>query len=119
MSEPFGVPRPDWTPVPRDGCLNVESKVLLALEGLVVAMLKFDAEGTIDEHDAPHDIDVVCLEGEGFVSVEDRVHEFHAGQSIRWPARLLHRIWTGDRSMVTLMVEHPRRGRGRAHGDRT
>jgi quercetin dioxygenase-like cupin family protein len=68
-------------------------------------MLKLDAEATIDEHAAPHPIDVVCLEGEGFIAVEDQVHTFRAGQAMRWPPHRLHRLWTGDHSMVTLMLE--------------
>ena len=76
-------------------------------EGLAVAMLKFDAEGTIDEHAAPYDIDVICLEGEGFISIEDRVWAFRRGLTLTWPAGRVHRLWTAERSLVTLMVERP------------
>jgi quercetin dioxygenase-like cupin family protein len=87
--------------------MNVEGKVLLAREGLVLAMLKFDAEATIDEHAAAHDIDVVCLDGEGYISIEDRVWAFRRGLTLTWPAGRVHRLWTGDQAMVTLMVERP------------
>jgi quercetin dioxygenase-like cupin family protein len=62
-------------------------------------------EATIDEHAASHEIDVICLEGEGFVSIEDRVNSFAAGQWLTWPAGRVHRLWTADRGMITLMVE--------------
>ena len=48
---------------------------------------------------------MICLEGEGFVSVEDRVYTLARGQWLSWPARRLHRAWTGERGMITLMVE--------------
>jgi len=107
MQEPSAGPRPDWSPVPRPGCVNVEGKVLLAREGLVLAMLKFEAGGTIDEHAAPHEIDVVCLDGEGYISIEDRVWAFRTGLTLTWPPGRVHRLWTADRAMVTLMVERP------------
>ncbi len=94
-----------WRPLPRPGCVNVESRVLLVREGVGLAMLRFEPAGTIDEHAAGHDVDVVCLEGEGYISVEDRVNSFAAGQWMTWPAGRLHRLWTADHGMVTLMVE--------------
>jgi quercetin dioxygenase-like cupin family protein len=103
--EPQPMPRPDWSPVPRPGCVNVDSRVLLVRDGLVLAMLRFAPEATIDEHAAAHEVDVICLEGEGFISIEDRVNSFAAGQWLTWPADRVHRLWTADRSMITLMVE--------------
>jgi quercetin dioxygenase-like cupin family protein len=103
--EPQPVPRPDWSPLPHDGCVNVDGRVLLVRDGLGLAMLRFAPGGTIHEHAAPHDIDVVCLEGEGFISVEDRVNAFVAGHWMTWPAGRVHRLWTAERGMITLMVE--------------
>ena len=99
------MPRPDWQPVGRPGCVNVEGRLLLARDDLVLAMLRFEPEATLDEHAADHEIDVVCLEGEGFVSVEDRVYTLAAGQWLGWPAGRLHRAWTGERGMIALVVE--------------
>ena len=99
------MPRPDWAPVPRPGCVNVDGKVLLVREGLALAMLRFEPEATIDEHSAPYEVDVICLEGEGFISVEDRVNSFAAGQWMTWPADRVHRLWTADHGMITMMVE--------------
>ena len=103
--EPQQMPRPDWAPLPRPGCVNVDGKVLLVREGLALAMLRFEPEATIDEHSAPYEVDVICLEGEGFISVEDRVNSFAAGQWMTWPADRVHRLWTGDHGMITMMVE--------------
>jgi quercetin dioxygenase-like cupin family protein len=71
------------------------------------ARLRFAPGGTIHEHSADFDADVVCLEGEGFTSVDGVAFPFRAGQTIRWPRGLNHRLWTEGTTMTTLMVEHP------------
>ena len=48
---------------------------------------------------------MVCLESDGFISVQDRVYAFAAGHSLTWPAGKLHRLWTAERGMITLTVE--------------
>ena len=99
------VPRPEWSPLPDEGCRNVDGKVLIAEKDLVVAMLNFGRDGTIHEHPTGHDIDVVCLEGRGKMSVEGEEMEIAAGQRARWPANKSHRLWTEDGEMLTLMIE--------------
>lgn len=101
--------RPDWTPLTFEGCIRVEAKGLMKLDGYMsVAMLRFQPHGTIHEHDAGIDIDVLCLEGEGMTSVGGESAPIHAGQRVRWVAGLPHRLWTLDSPMVTLMIEHGR-----------
>lgn len=100
------VPRPDWAPLPYEGCQRVEGKVLLRLDHLSLALLRFQPGGTIHEHPAPFDIDVICLEGQGFTSVGGAAAALHAGEQVRWPAGIPHRLWTDDSSMLALMVEH-------------
>lgn len=106
MLEILPVKRPDWTPLPFEGCVNVSSKSLLTLDHLGIAMLKFAPHGTIHEHDAPMEIDVICLEGAGFTSVDGEWAAIKAGERVRWPARKRHKLWTEESEMVTLMVEH-------------
>jgi quercetin dioxygenase-like cupin family protein len=88
------------------GCTEVEAKVLLSQPELLLAMLRFQPHGTIHEHAADFEVDVVCLEGEGYTSVDDEVATLKAGQIVRWPAVKQHRLWTSDSQMQTLMVEH-------------
>lgn len=100
------MPRPEWSPLPHEGCRGVEGKVLVREAGLVVALLRFAPDGTIHEHAAPFPIDVVCLDGEGHVSVGDQSGPIRGGQRTRWPAHARHRAWTGrDQRMVVLMLE--------------
>lgn len=59
------VPRPEWSPLPYEGCRNVQGKVLVDGEELLLALLRFEPDGTIHEHPGATDTVVVCLEGSG------------------------------------------------------
>jgi quercetin dioxygenase-like cupin family protein len=98
--------RGDWQPLRREGTTGVEVRVLLRRPPVVIANLRFASAGAIDEHAAPFEVDVVCLSGEGFVSVGADVRRFSSGDTIAWPAGVPHRLWTEGMPMETLMVEH-------------
>lgn len=95
-----------WTPLPYEGCRNVSVKMLMKLNHLGLSMLRFEADGTIHEHPAQIEIDVICLEGEGMVSVGNEQSPLKAGERVRWPMGIPHRLWTNTSEMVTLMVEY-------------
>lgn len=105
MPEVKPVPKASWEPLPQEGCVGVEHVVLMR-EPQVIALLKFALNGTIHEHPAPFEIDVICMEGSGMTSVAGEEAAIHAGETVRWPANTPHRLWTEDSEMVTLMVEH-------------
>ena len=98
-------PKPEWSAVPRPGCINVEFRVLFSSEGIHIANLRFSEHATIDEHDAPIDIDVICISGAGFTSIGEETYAIEAGQTVRWPKNIDHRLWTENSRMETLMVE--------------
>lgn len=95
-----------WKPLPREGSVGVEFRVLLQRKGLVLANLRFAEHSTIDEHSAAFDIDVICLAGNGYVAVDGKAVPFSCGELITWPAGVNHRLWTEGTQMETLMVEH-------------
>jgi quercetin dioxygenase-like cupin family protein len=99
------MPRPNWQPLLRNGTVGVTGRVLLNRAAIVIANLKFAVNATIDEHSAPFEVDVICLDGRGFVSVGDKSSPFQAGERVVWPAGVNHRLWTQDVAMETLMVE--------------
>ena len=70
------------------------------------------ASGSIDEHAAPHDIDVACLEGSGYASIDGEEWPLRAGETLRWPRERRHRLWTDGNTMTTLMLERLGRSRG-------
>jgi len=100
------VPRWEWSPAPHDGCRNVEGKGLLRHPQVTIAMLRFGKHGTIHEHAAPIDIDVICLKGRGMTSLDGEQAALSEGQQVRWPAGMSHRLWTEEDEMTTLMIEH-------------
>jgi quercetin dioxygenase-like cupin family protein len=98
-------PRPDWSPLPFDGCVGVEGKLLVREEDFFVAMLRFPEHATIHEHPGEADTIVVCIDGSGFTSVGGETASLREGQQVRWPKSVPHRLWTEASTMVTLMVE--------------
>ena len=105
MIEIEQMPRPNWQPLPRQGAVGVAFRVLLHRAGIAIASLRFSPNATIDEHSASFDIDVICVAGEGFVSVGNESARFRSGDRVVWPAGVNHRLWTEGTEMETLMVE--------------
>ena len=110
------VPRPEWEPLPFEGCVGVEGRVLVREADFFVANLRFGPHATIHEHPGPNDTLVVCLEGEGLTSVGGEVSPLRAGERAFWPAGVPHRLWTEETTMQTLMVERPGGGGFPARG---
>ncbi len=98
-------PRPGWDPLPYEGVVGVEGRVLIREDDFFVAQLRFGEHATVHEHPGTNDAIVVVLEGEGFTSVGGEVSPVQAGQQVRWPKDVPHRLWTEAGTMVTLMVE--------------
>ena len=99
------ISRPEWSPLPYDGCVGVDGKVLVREERFFIAMLRFQPYATIHEHPGESDAIVVCLAGEGLTSVADESARLRAGEQARWPRGIRHRLWTEGSTMTTLMVE--------------
>jgi len=97
--------RPDWEPVPMAGFVNVEGKVIVGDDDLVLALLRFGEHGAINPHAGPNNTLVSCIEGHGFTSVDAVTAELHAGQTVYWPAGVHHGLWTEESTMTTLMYE--------------
>jgi quercetin dioxygenase-like cupin family protein len=70
----------------------------------LVALLRFATQSTIDEHLAPHVVDVICLEGAGMFSVDGESAPLQAGECVQWPPTQPHRLGTEESSMMTLMI---------------
>lgn len=97
--------RPRWEPLPREGCHNVEGRVLIYEKSrFLLSTLRFGKGGTIDEHPGDSEAEVYCLEGTGFVSVGESVSSFEAGQRVLWPKGINHKLWTTETEMQVLIV---------------
>jgi len=111
------VPRPEWSPLPYEGCIGVEGRVLVRESDFFIAMLRFPPHATIHEHPGVNETLVVCIQGEGLTSVAGETMELHEGERAFWPKDVPHRLWTEETTMTTLMVERigvgfPARGLG-------
>jgi quercetin dioxygenase-like cupin family protein len=104
------VPRAEWSPLPLEGCVGVEGKVLVREADFLIAMLRFPPHATIHEHPGLNDTLVVCIEGEGLTSVAGETEPLRSNERALWPANVPHRLWTEDTTMTTLMVERPGAG---------
>jgi len=98
-------PRPEWSPLPFDGCVGVDGKVLVSEDDFFFSLLRFERDGTIHEHPGDNDTYVACLEGEGWTSVGDERSPLRAGEFVVWPRGIPHRLWTDGTTMTTLMYE--------------
>ncbi len=85
--------------------VNVEGRVIVGDDDLVLALLRFGEHGTINPHAGPNNTLVSCIEGHGFTSVDGVTAELHAGHTVYWPGGVHHGLWTEDSTMTTLMYE--------------
>jgi quercetin dioxygenase-like cupin family protein len=79
--------------------------VLVRTDDFFLAMLRFEPGGTIHEHPGPQDTFVACIDGAGWTSVARERAQINAGQVVRWPKDVPHRLWTEGTTMTTLMLE--------------
>ena len=104
------VPRSEWSPLPHEGCVGVEGKVLVREADFFIAILRFSTHATVHEHPGENDTLVVCLAGEGLTSVGGETARLRQSERAFWPAGVPHRLWTEATTMTTLMVERPGAG---------
>jgi quercetin dioxygenase-like cupin family protein len=79
--------------------------VLVRSDDFFLAMLRFQPGGTIHEHPGLQDTFVACIDGAGWTSVAGERAQISAGQVVRWPKDVPHRLWTEETEMTTLMLE--------------
>ena len=96
--------RPEWSRSPSRAAWAWKASCSYA-EGFFIAMLRFPEHATIHEHPGEVDTFVACIDGSGFTSVGGETAPIAAGQQVRWPAGVPHRLWTEATTMTTLMIE--------------
>jgi len=75
--------RREWNPLPYEGCVGVDGKVVVHEDDLLVAMLRFGENATIHEHPGETETVVACIEG-GLLKGELFIHQ---GDSSTFVAR--------------------------------
>ena len=87
---------------------QVVSKTLAQNDAVSVTLFAFDKDEEISTHESGGDALVLCLDGEGRITVdgvEHILHEvLHTGESILMPARHPHAVYGQEQFKMLLVV---------------
>ena len=83
---------------------QVVSKTLAQNDAVSVTLFAFDKGEEISTHESGGDALVLCLDGEGRITVDGVVHILHEGESILMPARHPHAVFGQERFKMLLVV---------------
>ena len=83
---------------------QVVSKTLAQNDAVSVTLFAFDKGEEISTHESGVDALVLCLDGEGRITVDGVEHTLHEGESILMPARHPHAVFGQERFKMLLVV---------------
>ena len=83
---------------------QVVSKTLAQNDAVSVTLFAFDKGEEISTHESGGDALVLCLDGEGRITVDGVEHILHEGESILMPARHPHAVFGQERFKMLLTV---------------
>lgn len=83
---------------------QVVSKTLAQNDAVSVTLFAFDKGEEISTHESGGDALVLCLDGEGRITVDGVEHILHEGESILMPARHPHAVFGRERFKMLLVV---------------
>ena len=83
---------------------QVVSKTLAQNDAVSVTLFAFDKGEEISTHESGGDALVLCLDGEGRITVDGVEYILHEGESILMPARHPHAVSGQERFKMLLVV---------------
>ena len=83
---------------------QVVSKTLAQNDAVSVTLFAFDKGEEISTHESGGDALVLCLDGEGRITVDGVEHILHEGESILMPARHPHAVFGQAQFKMLLVV---------------
>ena len=83
---------------------QIVSKTLVQNEAVSITLFAFDKGEEISTHESGGDALVLCLDGEGRITVDGVEHILHEGESILMPARHPHAVFGQERFKMLLVV---------------
>lgn len=83
---------------------QVVSKTLAQNDAVSVTLFAFDKGEEISTHESGGDALVLCLDGEGRITVDGVEHILHEGESILMPARHPHAVFGQELFKMLLVV---------------
>ncbi|WP_205411121.1 cupin domain-containing protein [Massiliimalia massiliensis] len=83
---------------------QIVSKTLAQNKHHSLTLFAFDKGEEISTHDSEGDAMVLCLEGEGRITVDGKDHTLKAGEAIVMPAKIPHAVYAAERFKMLLTV---------------
>lgn len=83
---------------------QVVSKTLVQNSGLSITLFSFDKGEEISTHESEGDAFVICLDGVGEITIDDRKHELCEGEAIVMPAKHPHAVLGKEQFKMLLVV---------------
>lgn len=83
---------------------QVVSKTLAQNDAVSVTLFAFDKGEEISTHESGGDALVLCLDGEGRITVDGVEYILHEGESILMPARHPHAVFGQEQFKMLLVV---------------
>lgn len=83
---------------------QVVSKTLVQNSELSITLFSFDKGEEISTHESEGDAFVICLDGVGEITIDDRKHEVREGEAIVMPAKHPHAVLGKEQFKMLLVV---------------
>jgi quercetin dioxygenase-like cupin family protein len=83
---------------------QVVSKTLAQNNKLSITLFSFDKGEEISTHESEGDALVICLDGIGEITIDDKKHELHEGETIVMPAKHPHAVLGKEQFKMLLVV---------------
>ncbi len=86
---------------------QIASRTLVQNKGVSITLFAFDAGEEISTHESKGDALVYVLDGKASITIDDKVYEPEAGQSIVMPAGIPHAVEAITQFKMLLIVAFP------------
>ena len=83
---------------------QVVSRTLAQNNALSVTLFSFDKGEELSSHESSGDAFVICLDGVGEITIDDKKYELHEGESIVMPAKHPHAVLGKEQFKMLLVV---------------
>ena len=86
---------------------QVVSKTLAQNKAVSITLFAFDKEEEISTHDSSGDAMVIVLEGVGQFTVDGKIYQLKAGETLIMPAKKPHAVFAPEPFKMMLVVVFP------------
>lgn len=83
---------------------QIVSKTLIQNDAVSITLFAFDKDEEISTHQSGGDAFVICLDGEGRITIDCKDYELSEGQSIVMPSGHPHSVYGKEKFKMLLVV---------------